>query len=236
MREFANGHFCHRLVAVNEQEATILRSLGFADVSVIGHMRDVALTPRKWKDRSGLLFVGAIHETDSPNYDSLSWFIEAVLPIVQQALGWETHLTVVGFTEQGVSLERFGDHPRVSLLGAVADTRPLYDAHRIFVAPTRFAAGIPYKVHEAASFGIPVVASELLRRQLGWENGRELLSADVADPGAFAHHIISLYQSEALWSSVRTAAAERLQQENNPARYRHLVSESLTFFDTRGPT
>jgi O-antigen biosynthesis protein len=227
MREFANGHFCHRLVAVNEQEAAILRPLGFEDVSVIGHMREVTLTPRKWKDRSGLLFVGAIHALASPNYDSLSWFIEAVLPIVEQALGWETRLTVVGFTEQGVSLERFGDYPRVSLLGAVADTRGLYDAHRIFVAPTRFAAGIPYKVHEAASFGVPVVASELLRRQLGWENGRELLSADVTDPGAFARHIISLYQSEALWSAIRAAAAERLRQENNPARYRSLVGSIL---------
>jgi glycosyltransferase involved in cell wall biosynthesis len=236
MREFANGHLCHRLIAVNDQEAEILRSLGFEDVSVIGHMREVALTPRKWKDRSGLLFVGAIHEIASPNYDSLSWFIEAVLPIVQQALGWETGLTVVGFTEQGVPLERFSDHPRVSLLGAVADTRPLYDAHRIFLAPTRFAAGIPYKVHEAASFGVPVVASELLRRQLGWENGRELLSADVTDPGGFARHIISLYQSEALWSAIRAAAAERLRQENSPARYRSFVRDSLNSFHTRGPT
>jgi glycosyltransferase involved in cell wall biosynthesis len=227
MREFSNGHFCERLIAVNEQEAAALRRLTLANVSVIGHMRKVALTPREWKDRSGLLFVGAIHVMDSPNYDSLCWFVDAVLPIVEEALGWQTRLTVVGYTGEDVSLERFHDHPRVSLRGAVADTRPLYDAHRIFVAPTRYAAGMPYKVHEAASVGIPVVASELLRQQLGWENGRELLAADVTNPDAFAHHIIGLYQSEALWSSIRVAAAERVRQENDPSRYRSLVSEIL---------
>jgi glycosyltransferase involved in cell wall biosynthesis len=226
-REFANGHFCQRLIAVNEHEAATLRMLGFDSVSVIGHMREVALTPRQWKDRSGLLFVGAIHATDSPNYDSLVWLIETVLPIVQEALGWQTHLTVAGYAGRDVSLERFGDHPRVTLLGAVADTRRLYDAHRVFVAPTRYAAGVPYKVHEAASFGVPVVASELLRRQLGWENGQELLAADVTAPEAFAGHIISLYQSEALWSKIRVAAAERVRQENDPTRYRNLVRENL---------
>jgi GT2 family glycosyltransferase/glycosyltransferase involved in cell wall biosynthesis len=227
-QEFANRNFCQHFIAVSEHEAATLRTLGLDNVSVIGHMREVALTPREWKNRSGLLFVGAVHALDSPNYDSLVWLVETVLPIVQQALGWQTRLTVVGYTGADVSLERFGDHPRVSLLGAVADMRPIYDAHRVFVAPTRFAAGIPYKVHEAASFGIPVVASELLRRQLGWKNDHELLAADVTDPEAFAQHIISLYQSEALWSRIRAAAAERVRQENDPTRYRRLVSDSLT--------
>jgi GT2 family glycosyltransferase len=227
MREFGNADSCDRLIAVSQQEAAALRALALAEVSVIGHMREVALTPRQWKDRSGLLFVGAIHVMDSPNYDSLCWFVESVLPIVERALGWETRLTVVGYTGQDVSLERFHEHPRVTLLGAVADTRPLYDTHRIFVAPTRYAAGLPYKVHEAASFGVPVVASELLCRQLDWENGRELLAADVTNPHAFAGHIIDLYKSEPLWSSIRAAAAERVRLENDPARYRSLVGEIL---------
>ena len=227
LREFGNAHFCQRLIAVNEQEAATLRALALADVSVVGHMHEVALTPREWKDRSGLLFIGAIHVMDSPNYDSLCWFVDAVLPVVEQALGWETRLTVVGYTGEGVSLERFCNHPRVTLRGPVADTRNLYDAHRVFVAPTRYAAGMPYKVHEAASLGLPVVASELLRQQLGWENGQELLAADVTDPDAFARHVIQLYQSEALWTQIRAAAAERVRLENDPGRYRSLVGSIL---------
>jgi glycosyltransferase involved in cell wall biosynthesis len=227
LREFGNAHFCRRLIAVNEHEASALRALVRADVSVIGHMREVALTPRAWKDRSGILFVGAIHVMDSPNYDSLCWFVDAVLPVVEQALGWETRLTVVGYTGEGVSLERFCNHPRVTLCGPVSDTRNLYNAHRVFVAPTRYAAGMPYKVHEAASLGLPVVASELLRRQLGWGNGQELLAAAVIDPDAFARHVIQLYQSEALWTQIRASAAERVRMENDPRRYRSLVGNIL---------
>src|SRR6185503_12342195 len=115
-----------------------------------------------------------------------------------------------GYTGAEVSLDRFRDHPRVTLRGAVSDLTPLYDSHRVFVAPTRFAAGTPYKVHEAASFGLPVVATELLRRQLGWENGRDLLSADATDPAAFARHAIVAQRDEALWSRLRDTSLERL--------------------------
>ena len=233
LREFGTAYFCQNIVAVNEHEAETLRTLGFADVSVIGHMRELALTPRNWSDRSGLLFVGAIHAMDSPNYDSLCWFVDEVLPIVEQSLGWETRLTVVGYTGEDVTLERFRDHPRVTLRGAVANTRAVYDAHRVFVAPTRYAAGMPYKVHEAASFGVPVVASELLRRQLGWENGRELLSAEVSEPAEFARHIVALYRSEELWTAVRLAAAERVREENDPVQYRERLAAILTCADGR---
>jgi O-antigen biosynthesis protein len=74
---------------------------------------------------------------------------------------------------------------------------------------------------------VPVVASELLRRQLRWENGRELLSADVDDPEGFARHIVALYRTEELWEAVRAAAAERVRRENDPVLYRALLTEVL---------
>jgi O-antigen biosynthesis protein len=195
---------------VTESEAQTLRELGLSDVHVLGHMRDLALTPRPWKDRAGLLFVGAFAAMDSPNYEGLCWFVDDVLPLVEQELGYETRLTVVGFMGDGVDLERFRHHPRITLRGAVADTVPLYDAHRVFIAPTRYAAGVPYKVHEAASYGVPVVATELLRGQLGWEHERELLAADGSDPAGFAALVVALYRSEVLWTRIRDAAAARI--------------------------
>ncbi len=101
LREFASSYFCQSVVTVNEHEAQTLRSLGLSDVAVIGHVREVALTPRTWGERAGLLFVGAMHVMDSPNYDSLCWFVDEVLPIVEETLGWETRLTVIGYTAEG---------------------------------------------------------------------------------------------------------------------------------------
>jgi glycosyltransferase involved in cell wall biosynthesis len=225
--ELRDGSFCATIVAINGVEAAVLRDLEFRDVAVIGHVREPRPTLRPFPQRAGILFVGAIHRMDSPNYDSLCWFIDEVLPLVEQELAWETRLSVVGYTGSEVNLDRFRDHPRVTLRGSVSDLEPLYDQHRVFVAPTRFAAGMPYKIHEAASFGLPVVATELLRRQLGWENGRELLTAEAGDPLSFAGHVVALHRDESLWHHVRDSALHRLHHDNNQADYAASIRDVL---------
>ncbi len=218
---------CQQTVAVTAAEADSLRSYGFPHVSVIGHVIEPDPTERPFAERAGMLFVGAIHKPDSPNLDSLTWFVDAVLPLIEAELKWETRLTIAGYIAPGIDLSRFGHHPRITLRGPVADLRPLYNAHRVFVAPTRYAAGAPYKVVEAASRGVPVVATELLRRELEWGSGGEILSADADDPAAFAAHDLALYRDEVLWRSVREGALHRLQQENDAPGYARAVASAL---------
>jgi GT2 family glycosyltransferase len=225
--EFRNAALGDAFVAVTEQEAETLRAMDLSPVSVIGHVRELSLTPRPFAERAGMLFVGAIHAMDSPNYDSLCWFIDEVLPLIEAELGWETRLTVIGHTAPGVSLERFSDHARVTLRGSVPDVRPAYDSHRVFLAPTRYAAGAAYKVHESASFGLPVVASELIRTQLGWDNGQDLLSASTADPAAFAAAVLRVYRSPELWEHLRSGAAGRILAENERPAYEAALQEVL---------
>ena len=209
--EFRDAALCRHVVAVSEAEAGVLRRLGLPSVSVIGHIREVQPTPRPFAERAGLLFLGAMHEPGSPNHDALGWFVDAVLPLIEAELGWETRLTVAGYTAPEVDLGRYRAHPRLSLRGAVGEVAPLYNAHRVFVAPTRFAAGLPYKLHEAASFGLPIVATGLLARQLGWDEA--LLSAETDDPAGFAAAVVRLYRDPALWEQLRTAAASRVAAE-----------------------
>jgi glycosyltransferase involved in cell wall biosynthesis len=226
-QEFHNAGTCRQIVAVSELEAGLLRKAGLGDPSVIGHMRELAPTWRPFAERAGMLFVGAMHRMDSPNYDSLCWFVDEVLPIVEQSLGWEARLTIVGHTAPEVVLDRFRDHSRVTLRGALPQTAKLYDSHRVFVAPTRFAAGTPYKVFEAASFGLPSVTSGLLARQLGWRNDEELLSAEVNDAAGFAARIVALYRDERLWQRIREGVLARLARENSRERYAESVASVL---------
>jgi GT2 family glycosyltransferase/glycosyltransferase involved in cell wall biosynthesis len=226
-KELSSGKFCDKIVAVTEVEATKLRDIGFSDVSVIGHMRTPCPTPRLFARRSGMLFIGAIHSMDSPNYDSLCWFVDKVMPLIEAELGWKTRLTVVGYTGVDVNLDRFRHHSRVTLRGAVLDLEPLYDSHLVFIAPTRFAAGAPYKVYEAASFGLPVVMTELLRRQLDWKDGYEALIAEVTDPETFARQVVALQRDDLLWQSLRNAALERIRLENNRENYVSAIADVL---------
>jgi glycosyltransferase involved in cell wall biosynthesis len=168
---------------------------------------------------------------DTPNYDSLCWFVDCVLPLVEAALGHETRLTVAGYVAPDVRLARFADHPRVTLRGPVAHLAPLYDRHRVVVAPTRFAAGTPYKVYEAASFGVPVVATTLLRDQLGWTDGAELLVAGADDAAGFAERTVALYWSVGLWNELRAAAMERLRRDNGRESYVRVLNDLLPCHD-----
>ena len=141
-----------------------------------------------------------------------------MLPLVEQALGWETRLTIAAPVDDPAVLDRFREHPRVTLRGALADLAPLYDAHRLFVAPLLVAAGLPAQVYEAASFGVPVVASDVLCRQLGWQADGDLLAGSTDDPDGFAALVVGLYRDGALWHRLRHAALARLAAEDGRAR------------------
>jgi glycosyltransferase involved in cell wall biosynthesis len=174
-----------------------------------------------------MLFVGAIHAVDHPNHDGLIWFIDEVLPLIERVLRWETRLTIAGYIAPGLTLDRFKRHPRVTVRGPVADLTPLYDANRVFVAPARFAAGLPYKVHEAAAFGIPVVATTLLVRQLGWLDGEAIGAAECTDPAGFAARVIDLHRDAPLWTNMRAAALARVTVELDPDLFASRVEALL---------
>jgi len=226
-QELAGASFCQKIVAVNEIDGEIIRNSGFNDVSVLGHVRQLAPTPRPFAERRGFLFVGAIHDQDSPNLDGLEWFAGHVLPHLNAALPEDVPITIAGYVNRRIDLSLLGRVRRINLAGPADDLTPLYDSHRVFFAPTRFAGGIPFKLHEAASFGLPIVASELLSRQVGWPDGSVLLAGDITAPDQFAAQMLKLYTDEPLWHRLRDAALARLAAENSEALYQARLSEIL---------
>ncbi len=125
-------------------------------------MRQAAPTPAPFAARDGLLLVAAIHQPDSPNYDALLWTMNEVLPALASELGAAPMLHVIGYTTPKVDMSPFEAHPNITLHGSLGDLQSFYDSCRVFIAPTRFAAGTPYKVYETASYGLPCVATDIL--------------------------------------------------------------------------
>ncbi|GBQ33650.1 glycosyltransferase [Gluconacetobacter azotocaptans] len=221
--ELACAYFCQQLVTVNAHDADLARQAGFENISILGHMITPRPTMRRWVERKDMLFLGAIHDMGSPNYDSLDWFVTHILPLLPPAY----HLSVAGHVGATVHFTAFAGNSRVRLLGPVDDPAPLYDQHRVFIAPTRFAGGVPYKIHEAASYGLPVVATDLLCSQTGWTDGQDILSGGTDDPRRFAEAIVALHDDPALWTTVRNGALRRLMQENSPDSYRASLADIL---------
>jgi O-antigen biosynthesis protein len=113
----------------------------------------------------------------------------------------------------------------VSWRSDVEDLTSLYNEARVFVAPTRFAAGIPLKVIEAAARGVPIVGSPLVASQLGWLEGDDLLTG--ADATEFAQAIASLYTNERLWLRLRESALARVDREYNETTFRRALRAAI---------
>jgi glycosyltransferase involved in cell wall biosynthesis len=113
------------------------------------------------------------------------------------------------------------------------DLTKLYGDARVFVAPTRYAAGIPHKIHEAAARGLPVVATELVATQLGWKNKVELLIG--TDAASFAKQCVELYRNKELWMQLRQAGLARVKAECSKETFDRKLEEILaTDRRTRG--
>jgi len=215
------------VIAVSEQDAEQFRSHGIESVCVVGHALAPAPTPRTFDQRNGFLFVGAIHEEASPNGDSVIWFLEAILPKIHAALGAHVPVTIVG-VNKSARIKKLADlaGPSVRITGLLEDLSELYDESRVFVAPTRYAAGIPHKVHEAAARGVPVVATPLLASQLGWKDGDPILVG--SDENAFAQKCIQLHADSALWNNLRKAGLDRIQTECSTEQFERNIVEGFS--------
>lgn len=165
--EIALARHADTIIAVSDAEARIYREAGCQQIVVLGHTLNVASTRgNPFAFRRNILFVGALRDDNSPNVDSLIWFVENILPVIQAQLSEPVRLLVAG-DYSAPSLKTLNqDH--VTVLGRQPDLSRFYNQCRIFVAPTRFAAGIPHKVHEAAANAIPSVTTSILAKQLRW--------------------------------------------------------------------
>jgi predicted O-linked N-acetylglucosamine transferase (SPINDLY family)/predicted Zn-dependent protease/glycosyltransferase involved in cell wall biosynthesis len=199
------------VLCVSAEEAALFEAVAPGRVAVASHGLATRRTAPGPEGRADLLFIGAL-APDTPNEDGLLWFVDEVLPRLTGA----PILSIVGECRSEKIAALAG--PQVRLLGRVDDLDPLYDAARVFIAPARYAAGVAAKVIEAACNGVPVVASEILVRQLGWQSGVQILGAP--DATRFAAGIDRLLADDDLWRQIQADAWVASDRQFNPDLFR----------------
>lgn len=221
--EISLGRLAHRVVAVTGREARYFEGAG-CRVFILGHALECHPTQREFKEREGFLFVGYMGE-EGPNTDGLYWFAYQVLPILKKKIKDNFEVFAVGKALEDFvkKLEPLG----IKFLGELEDIRPLYERSRVFIVPTRYAAGIPMEAHKAASYGIPMVATSLVAEQLSWVAGEHLLATD--DPEEFAECCLKLYKEESLWKKTRQKALDRVKEDCDPKKFEDNLLSILKF-------
>ena len=207
-KEMEHASIADTVIAVSDKEAKIYRQHDLNNVCVLGHTIRSSEGENDFSKREGLLFVGALRDEGSPNVDSLLWFTVNVLPLIEKTIP-DIKLYIAG--DNSASSLASIDKLNVSFLGRVENLDDIYNGCRVFIAPTRFAAGIPHKVHEATARGIPCVSTPLLADQLEWQHEQELLVG--ASPEEYAAQCVRLYQEQDLWNSIRDAGLKAVAKD-----------------------
>jgi GT2 family glycosyltransferase/glycosyltransferase involved in cell wall biosynthesis len=211
--EIALAKTADEVVVVSEADRRVMIDAGLRSVHVVGHSILANATPASFEERDAFLFVGSMHGLDNPNADSVRSFYQRQWQQVHQETG--AFLVIAGFGTEDLRAEI--KDPTVEILGKQEDLRSLYNRARVFVVPTRYAAGVPYKAHEAAAHGVPTVVSPIIANQLRWIHGLDYFAAEDFD--RMAEYCVRLYQDEALWQSLRDHSLARVDAELSPTAF-----------------
>jgi glycosyltransferase involved in cell wall biosynthesis len=149
--------------------------------------------------------------------------VRSIQPLLRGYFNDPPDLVITGKGADRLRLDDRSDG--ITVEEGTADLDPFYERARVFVAPSRFAAGIPLKIIEAAARGVPVVCSSLLAHQLDWQHERDVLTADT--PDGYAEAIARLFSNEALWSRIRGNALQRVSAEHSRATFDRSVRTVL---------
>ena len=191
-------------------------------IAVWGHAVPMRTPVPDFRERTMVGFVGYL--ASAPNNDALRYFIEKIMPLAPSDERIPLLVAGAGASPEVAQAAKECPTP-ITLLGYVDDLAPFYDRCRVFVAPHRFAAGIPLKVVEAMANGVPCVISPVLAEQLGVTHEVEVLVG--VDPKDFAEQVARLYNDHTLWQRVRTQAYRLIHDHYDPERMRDTLRQEI---------
>lgn len=166
----------------------------------------------EYKKTKRLLFVGAARHF--PNREAAIWLIEQLMPKLY-AFAPEIRLSIVGMSQEQIPSKPAS--PNIDFLGFVSDADLVTEHLKsdLFVCPVILGGGIKIKILEAASYGMPVLATPESMKGINFlKNIAAVNSRNASD---FAATIIELLespnklraQSQAILESLRKAIDER---------------------------
>ena len=169
------------IISVSRYELDIFqKALPEKSLHFLGHpFESIKSEDKSNKCRRKITFMGAIHDKDSPNHDSLELLYWEILPELAKMHIENLCISIAGFVVCNESLELIrkmkDSYSFVEFKGPVEKLDEFFSDALLFLAPTRYAAGVPHKVHMASSYNVPTITTTFVAEQLGWKKGESIL-------------------------------------------------------------
>jgi glycosyltransferase involved in cell wall biosynthesis len=168
-----------------------------------------------------LLFVGGF--AHQPNRHGLLWFLDEVLPIVQERIP-AVRLVVAG-SNPPPDVQALNDG-RITIRANVSDSElhALYRHARLAIAPLRYGAGVKGKVVEALREGLPVVTTSIGTQGLP---GIAKIIPVCDEPLAFADAVCQLLKDETAWAERAAAQLDYAALHYSEPAFRESLQQAL---------
>ena len=134
-----------------------------------------------------LVFTGSMDWM--PNEDAILYFVEAILPHLQQEFP-NVELRVVGRSPSKRLVSLGAELKQIRVTGSVKDIRPHVLDSAVYVIPLRIGGGTRIKIFEAMAMGKAVVSTTIGAEGLPVQHNENILLAD--DPAVFAQQVARL--------------------------------------------
>ena len=165
-KEISLLQYADLVVSVSDKEKMIFANYIDEDKQIFKVSHPMSLknaTYKNFKNREDILFIGNMtgDKFHSPNVDSIYYFMNLFGETLKKA---NIPIRLIGAIDKQ-------HQDKWESLGAICEgqvdnLQPFFDKALISIAPTRFAAGIPHKVHESLASGVPVMYSKLISSQV----------------------------------------------------------------------
>ncbi len=136
-------------------------------------------------ERPVVAFTGAMSR--STNSESIAWFLARVWPRVLSEIAGATLIVAGANPPQWLWQQRSSS---VVVTGYVDDFDEIYRKASMFVAPPTLGSGMKFKVLDAMSYGLAVVATPIAAEGIVEEAGCDCFAAITADPCKMAERIV----------------------------------------------
>lgn len=210
---------CDLILVQNWDNRNLLMQEGLHEENIqwlVPFFNDMRNCTRKPNGKD-ILFFGAMARPE--NYLSAIWFIERVMPLIEDM---DVRFVVLG-SNPPEELKRF-ESSRVHITGFVDSIIPFFENAVCLVAPLVLGAGIKVKIIEALSSGVPVLTNDIGIEGISAKDGREYIHC--VEPSDFEGAIREIFANPSAGAEMEINAKSYIEKN-------YLLEKSLSDYKNK---